>query len=38
LALKYSLGATPLREIPASGNMDLMIFTIAPPLAVKAPA
>jgi hypothetical protein len=48
LALKYSLGAMPLREIPvreipvreipASGGMDFMIFTIAPPLAVKAPA
>jgi len=38
LALKYSLGATPLREIPASGSMDFMIFTIAPPLAVKASA
>jgi len=43
LALKYSLGATllreiPVREIPASDGMDLMIFTIAPPLAVKSPA
>jgi hypothetical protein len=35
LALKYSLGATPLREIPVSGSMDFMIFMIAPPLAVK---
>src|SRR5262249_5511433 len=35
LALKYSLGATPLREIPASGSMGFMIFTIAPLLAVK---
>jgi hypothetical protein len=35
LALKYSLGETPLREIPASGSMDFMIFMIAPPLAVK---
>src|SRR5262249_20081823 len=35
LALKYSLGETALQEIPASGNMDFMIFMIAPPLAVK---